>query len=211
MTLQILAGMMLVLSFLILGRMRLFSMLGLFMGQSVLLALYALVAAISLHESQLLVTVVLTLALKVFFIPRLLRRTAKSSHVIQRLQTYLRPATQMFVAAVLIVVAFFLAQSLIPVDAKNYLIAAVSVSMVLLGLFMLVVRKGMYGQIIGFLMMENGIFTFGLALTGGMPLIVELGIFFDVMVGSILMANLSYRVQTELGTVVTDRLNELVD
>lgn len=209
--LQMLAGTMLALSFLILGRMRLFSMLKLFVWQSVLLAAYALVVAVSMRETELLVTVVLTLALKAFYIPRLLSRTAKFSHVLQRLQAYLRPATQLFLGALTIVLAFFLTRSLVPMEAKNYLVAAVSVSMVLLGLLMLVVRRDMYGQIIGFLMMENGIFTFGMALTGGMPLMVELGVFFDVMIGSVLMANLSYKVQTELGTVVTDRLNELVD
>jgi hydrogenase-4 component E len=83
--------------------------------------------------------------------------------------------------------------------------------MMLLGLLALVTRKGMYGQIIGFLLMENGIFTFGLTLTGGMPLLVELGVFFDVTIGSVLMAALSYRVQKEHDTVVTDRLSELVD
>ena len=69
----------------------------------------------------------------------------------------------------------------------------------------------MYGQIIGFLLMENGIFTFGLTLTGGMPLLVEIGVFFDVTIGSVLMAALSYRVQETQSTVMTDALRELVD
>ncbi len=209
--LNTLAGGMLVLSFLILGRMRLVSMLRLFSGQSLLLAAYAFVAAAAFHEPYLIGTAVLVLVLKVFYIPRLLLKTAKSSRVMHRLHAYLRPSMQLALAAVMILFGFIFAQSFMAVSPENLLIASVSVSMVLLGMLMLVVRKGMYSQIIGFLMMENGIFIFGLALTGGMPALVEVGIFSDVLIGSIVMATLAYRVQKEFGTVVTDRLSELVD
>jgi hydrogenase-4 component E len=76
---------------------------------------------------------------------------------------------------------------------------------------MLMTRKGLYGQIVGFLILENGIFTLGLALTGGMPLLVDVGVFFDVTIGAILMALLTYRVHGETRRADTENLETLID
>ncbi len=209
--LSFLAGGMLLLAFFIVARMRLRSMLMMFAWQSFLLACYAALVAMTTNESHLLITAVLTVVLKTWAIPFYLQRSAERSGASQRLQSFLRPASALLIGSVMVIGAFFLTQRLVPMTDPNYITASVSVSMMLLGLLALVTRKGMYGQIIGFLLMENGIFTFGLTLTGGMPLLVELGVFFDVTIGSVLMAALSYRVQKEHDTVVTDRLSELVD
>lgn len=209
--LNILAGGMLVLAFFTVARMRLRSMLYMFAGQSLLMAAFAAVAAASLHEEHLYITAALTLALKVWFLPWFLVRTAERSGSVQRLHAYLRPATALFIGFFMVVGAFLFTRPLAPFTNSDYFLIAVSVSVVLLGLLMLVARKGMYGQIVGFLQLESGIFIFGLSLTGGMPLLVEIGIFFDVTIGSILMAALSYRAQKEHETVLTDRLSELVD
>lgn len=198
-------------SFLIVGRTRLHTLLRFFSAQSFLLVLFAVVAAQMLGEPHLLITAFITLVIKVWFIPWWLYRTAVRGEMSMRLQTYLRPASSSLVAAGMIVLGFLLTRSLVPVMDPAYFITAVSLSIVFMGFWLLIVRKGLYGQMVGFLVMENGIFIFGLALTGGMPLLVELGIFFDVMIGSLLMAALSYRVQKEHATVETERLSELVD
>lgn len=209
--LNALAGAMLALAFFLTARMRLRSMLAMFAWQSSVLALFAATSAVAREEPSLLITAFLTFALKVMFIPMLLVRGVERSGTVQRLYAYARPATILFCGAIMILGGFALTQSLLSYSHPDYVIAASSVSMVLLGLLMLVTRKGMYGQIVGFLLMENGIFTFGLTLTGGMPLLVELGIFLDVSIGAVLMAALSYRVQKERATVLTDSLIELVD
>lgn len=209
--LNVLAGGMLVLAFFIVARMRLRTMLAMFTWQSIFLAAYAAVVAQTLGEAHLLITAALTLVLKAWYIPRLLVRTAVRADGDHRLNAFLRPATALFAGFIMVVAGFLLTHSIVPFTDANYLIVGVSVAMILLGLLMLVVRKGMYGQIIGFLLMENGIFIFGLTLTGGMPLLVELGIFFDVTIGSVLMAGLSYRVQQEHETVMTDSLSALTD
>jgi len=209
--LNVLAGIMLVLAFFMTARMRLRSMVGMFAVQSFVLAVFALVAAQAINEPHLRITATLTFLLKTLFLPWFLLRTADRAGIAHRLESFLRPTTTLFAAAILTLGAFAMARSLVPFTQADYLIAASSMSMVLLGLLMLVSRKGMYGQIAGFLLMENGIFTFGLTLTGGMPLLVELGIFFDVAIGAILMAALSYRVQQEHEAVTTDALTELVD
>jgi hydrogenase-4 component E len=191
--------------------MRLRSLLAMFSLQSFLLAVFAAVAAKASNEWHLLITAVLTLLLKTWFLPWFLLRTAKRAKAVQRLQSYLRPATIMLLGGIMVLGAFYMTRSVVLPSNPEYLVVAASVAMVMLGLLMLVSRRGMYGQIVGFLLMENGIFTFGLSLTGGMPLLVELGIFFDVAIGAILMAALSYRVQVENKTVATHTLTELID
>lgn len=199
------------LAFFLVARMRLRSMFKMFAWQSLLLAIFAGFAAAKADEPMLYITAGFTIMLKVFFIPWLLAFAADRAQASHRLQTYLHPAVMLACAALTVCGAFALTRSLIPSVSADYLIVASSVSMVLLGLLMLVSHKEMYGQIIGFLLMENGIFTFGLVLTGGMPLLVEMGVFFDVAIGAILMAALSYRVQKEHETVRTDILTELID
>lgn len=208
---NILAGGMLLISFFLLNRMRLITMLRLFSWQSLCLSLYAGCAAVILGEHSLYLSALLTFVIKAMGIPWLLLRVAKQSKASQRLTAYLRPTPSLFAGALLIGLSFVVATKLSQMTGSGVFITSISIAMLLMGLFMLTIRKGMYGQIIGFLMMENGIFTFALALTGGMPLLVELGVFFDVMVGSVLMAALSYRVQREHETVATDQLTELVD
>lgn len=208
---NILAGGMLLISFFLLNRMRLITLLRLFSWQSLCLALYATCGAVLMDERGLLLSAFLTLVIKAIGIPWLLLRVAKISNANQRLSAYLRPTPSLFAGATLIGVAFIVATRLSEMTGSGLFLTSISIAMLLMGLFMLTIRKGMYGQIIGFLMMENGIFTFALALTGGMPMLVEIGVFFDVMVGSVLMAALSYRVQREHETVATDQLSELVD
>ncbi len=206
-----LVGGMLVLAFFLVARMRLRSMLKMFAWQSLLLALFAALTALKMDEPTLYVTAALTAFLKVWFIPWLLVMVAHRTGGSHRLQTYLHPAIILVCAAMTILGAFLFTHSLVSSTSPEYVIMAASVSLVLLGLLMLISHKEMYGQIIGFLLMENGIFIFGITLTGGMPLLVELGVFFDVAIGAVLMAALSYRVQKEHETVDTALLTQLID
>lgn len=209
--LNALAGVMLVIAFYMTARMRLRSMLSMFAIQSFLLAIFAAVAAVMVDDWRLFITAALIFLLKTLFLPWFLVHTAERAGSTHRMDAFLRPAMTLFAAAALVLCTFIMTHSFVSFTHAQYLIVASSVSMVMMGLLMLVSRKGMYGQITGFLLMENGVFTFGLTLTGGMPLLVELGIFFDVVVGAVLMVALSYRVQHEHKTVATDTLTELVD
>ena len=209
--LNVLAGAMFVLGFFIIGKIRLRSMLDMLTWQSILLALFVFVVAWTKGELQLFITATLTVTMKAWLIPRLLLYSAERTKTNQRLQSFLRPETTLFLGFILVVTGFILTRSIVPTADVIYPSVGVAVSMILLGLLSLIVRKDMYGQIVAFLLMENGIFVFGLTLTGGMPLLVELGIFLDVAVGAVLMAGLSYRVQQEIETVTTDALSELID
>lgn len=207
---SVLAGGMSLLAFVMASRMRLRSLVAAFRFQSVLLALLALCAALVSHEVQLIVVAFLILAIKGWFIPSFLLRAARESGSNERLESYLKPATLSFIAGMLIVLAFFATRGLLP-PGSEYLVLAVSSSIVLIGLLLLVSRKDMFGQGIGFFVMENGIFTFGLALTHGMPFLFEIGSLFDLSAFFILITVFTHRAQGEHASVATDNLRTLID
>jgi hydrogenase-4 component E len=208
---DLLSGIMLVTGVFMLGRVRVRSLLRLFAIQSLALALIAGSSAVFESKWHLLVTAILVFAIKTVFLPIFMMTVMTRGRVLERLVSTMRPALSMFVGVIMAVLGFYLTTSLIPTLGDNFFVVAVSISLALIGLLMLMTRKGLYGQIVGFLILENGIFTLGLALTGGMPLLVEVGVFFDVTVGAILMALLSYRVSGESRRADTEYLETLID
>lgn len=207
---NVLAGFMLVAGIFLLGRIRVRSLLRLFALQSLFLAGIAACAALA-GQPHLFISAAMVFAIKTVLIPMFMIKVISRSGQLERLRSLLRPTTSVFVALLLSVAAFFMTFPLLNVFGGSYFIASVSAALVMLGLLMLMTKKGFYGQIIGFLVMENGVFALGLALTGGMPLLVEVGVFFDVTVGAVLMALLSYRVHGEIRHGDTESLETLTD
>ncbi len=159
---------------------------------------------------HLLIVAALVLVLKAILIPTLFLHIARTTGASQRLEAYLRPTTLSFIGAALVLGAFLAAQAALW-GGTNYLIVGVSFSMVILGLLLLITRKDLFGQGMGFLVMENGIFVFGLALTGGTPFFVEIGVMFDLLALFVLMMGLVRRVHGEYASLTTDYLRELID
>jgi len=85
----------------------------------------------------------------------------------------------------------------------------VALSSILLGCFYMVSRCSILSQLIGIVVIENGLFLSALALTGGMPLFIELGIFFDVLVGALVMGAITYRISDRFQSLDTNRLTRL--
>ncbi|TQS85126.1 MAG: hypothetical protein A3208_05180 [Candidatus Methanoprimaticola hominis] len=86
---------------------------------------------------------------------------------------------------------------------------ALSVSIILIGLLMMCTRRKAITETVGLLMMENGLFLGAIALSHGMPLIVEIGAFFDVMVAVIIIGIFAYRINRSFNSVDTTFLRRL--
>lgn len=206
----IIPGCLLILAVLIAGRMRLRPLIALFRLQSAFLALYALVLAVARSETELFAIAALVLVMKGVVIPEFLLRAARVSGASDRLSSYMRATTSTFAAVLASVLAYIAARAILPLPEGDLAIIS-AFSLVLIGILLLVSRRDMFGQGVGFLVMENGIFALGLALTGGMPLFVEIGVFFDLMTLFILMTLLVRRAQREHASVTTDYLRGLID
>jgi hydrogenase-4 component E len=86
---------------------------------------------------------------------------------------------------------------------------AVSIAVVLLGMLLMIARKKAVAQVIGFMSIENGLFFSAVVSTYGMPLIVELGVAFDVLVAAILFGVFFFHMRESFDTLDMDQLTRL--
>jgi hydrogenase-4 component E len=84
-----------------------------------------------------------------------------------------------------------------------------SIFLIFVGLFLIVSRRNALMQVIGYLVLENGIFVFGVITVVGTPLLVELGVLLDAFVGVFVMGIAIYHINREFGSIDVDRLTVL--
>jgi hydrogenase-4 component E len=112
----------------------------------------------------------------------------------------------------LVIFSYWLVLPIVHVDlvfTRN--IVAVSLAVVLIGMLMMVVRQQAVAQVLGFMSMENGLFLAAVSATGGMPLVVELGVAFDVLVAMVLFGVFFYHIRESIDSLDVDRLNRLAE
>jgi hydrogenase-4 component E len=198
-------------AFLMASRTRLRSLISLFRLQAVVLAFFAFGLAEMYNEPHLIVIAGLILFLKALLMPSLLYRIAKKTGIDERLSTYVRPTTLAFIAAVAIAIASFVAVRLPFEHTGIGFFIAIALSLALIGFELLITHKNLFGQGVGFLVLENGIFFLGLALVRGIPIFVEIGVLLDLLALLVLATALISRVHQMHQSVATDYLQALTD
>lgn len=96
-------------------------------------------------------------------------------------------------------------------ELRTWVGAMAAISMVLTGLVLMLIRRLAISQIIGFLVLENGIYIFALTQTRGMPLIIEMGVVLDVLVGVMIAGLLMFEIQNSFEHIDVSRLTDLRD
>jgi hydrogenase-4 component E len=91
------------------------------------------------------------------------------------------------------------------------LLGAVSFATVMIGFIVLTTRQKAMTQVVGYLLLENGVYIFGLALSGRVPLLVEMGVLLDLVVGVFIMGLVLFHMNRELESLDSARLSELRD
>ncbi len=86
---------------------------------------------------------------------------------------------------------------------------AVSLSVVLLGMLLMISHRQAIAHVVGFMSIENGLFFAAIVATNGMPLVVELGVAFDVLVAAVLFGIFFFHIRTSIDSLDVDRLNRL--
>lgn len=204
------AALVLFTSFVMLAQARIAGLIFAFAWQGVLLAVVtALVAFVSGH-SHLYVSAALTVALKVWLIPWLLYRLAARLEVLVDAEPIRHPSLLLLGGAGLVIFSYYLAAPIVRLSglaARNAI--AISMAVVLIGLLLMIARKKAVAQVIGFMSIENGLFFAAVVSTYGMPLIVELGIAFDVLVAAILFGVFFLHMRESIDSLDVDRLNRL--
>ena len=211
--LNIAAGALLLTAVLILWRRELAAIINVFMLQGVALA--AMVALLATQEgsAQLGVVAVIVLVLRAGVLPALLRRTLTQAGPNRReTRPLVNVVTSLLVAAGLTLLAYAVAQPLVALDdspATHAIPAALAVA--LIGFFVLVTRRLALSQLVGFLLLDNGITAVGILTTAEIGLVVELGISLDVLLVVLVLQVLKTRIREAFGRTDLDELRELHD
>src|SRR5436309_2454091 len=152
----------------------------------------------------------LTIIIKVLVIPRILKKVIERLNVTRELVMNVNVPTGLLICGGLAMLAFFITQPLIPLGFQlTQGSLGIALAIVLIGFFTMIARKKAVTQVIGFLVMENGLFLGATASAYGMPLIVELGVFFDVLVGMLIVGIYAHRLQDAFDSVDTSQLTTL--
>ncbi len=142
--------------------------------------------------------------------PWLLTRAMRGADTRREIDPIVGYTPSLLVGGALLGVALWLGWRLpLPVPAGSQFMIAVSLFTIMVGLFMIVARRMAITQVLGYLAMENGIYTFGLAFAEKEPLLVEMGILLDVFVAVFVMGIMIYHINREFDHIDTDRMSEL--
>lgn len=211
--LNLTVGAMLLIAVLVLWRRELAAVITLFAAQG--LALAATVGLIALHEGsiELMLVTALVLVLRAGILPWLLRRTLSAAGPNRReTRPLITVVASLLAAAALTLLAYAVAQPLVALDpspATHAIPAALAVA--LIGFLILVTRRLALSQLVGFLLLDNGITAVGILTTAGVGLVVELGISMDVLLVVIVLQVLKSRIRAAFGATDLDELRELHD
>jgi hydrogenase-4 component E len=201
---------MLVTAYLMVGQRSLFVTIRLYGLQSILLGVVALVMAVSDHRPHLLVSAALTAGLKGVFIPWFLMRVIDRIGIHREIEPFVNIPTSLLVCLGLTVVGYRVSTGLAEGDrAVTHHVIGVSLSVLLMGLFLMVSRRKAVTQILALLSVENAVFLVALGVTSGMPLVVELGISFDVILAVLVLGILVHQIVDRFESMDVSRLSRL--
>ncbi|MDD2770146.1 MAG: formate hydrogenlyase [Methylococcus sp.] len=197
-------------SFLMLAQKRLSGMIHLFAVQGAMLAATSALAAYTLPYPHLYVSALIIVVLKVILIPVMLHRLIARMDMRQDAEPAYLYGYVMMAAASLVMFSYYVVEPIAQLSTlatRNAM--AVSLAVVLLGMLLMITRRQVVTHVIGFMAIENGLFFAAVASTQGMPMVVELGIAFDVLVAAIIFGVFFFHIRSSIDSLDVDRLNRL--
>ncbi|HET7754256.1 MAG TPA: hydrogenase [Anaeromyxobacteraceae bacterium] len=181
--------------------------------QGALLSLLPVLIATSAHHpAHTLLLAGGALLVKAVVIPWLLFRAIREAAIRREMEPIIGFVPSMILGAVGIALAFVFARGLpLPIEEQHAFLVPTSLATVWTGLLLVVARKKAVTQVMGFLVLENGVFVFGLLLTGIMPTMVEAGVLLDLFVAVFVMGIVMFHINREFSSLDTAKLSALKD
>ncbi len=205
-----LAAIVLFTSFIMLAQARIVPLIHAFAWQGVLLAITTALVAYATDHPHLYISAGMTFALKALLIPWMLHRLAVRLNIHREIEAVAYPSLTLLAGASLVVFSYYVAIPIVQLSAlvtRNAI--AISIAVILLGMLLMITRKKAISQVIGFMSIENGLFFAAVVSTFGMPMVVELGVAFDVLVAAILFGVFFFQMRESIDSLDVDRLNRL--
>jgi hydrogenase-4 component E len=204
------AALLLLLAFAMISQRRILSLIHLYTLQGLTLVVATAIVGYVTAQPHLYASAAITLALKVFLIPWILHRVIDRLGVRWDVETLINIPTTMLIGLVLVIFSFNLAQPIAELSASVARgTLGIALACVLLSFMMMITRSKAVPQVIGFLSMENGLFFAASAATYGMPMVVELGIALDVLVGILILGVFLFRIREQFDSLDIRNLEKL--
>lgn len=199
----------LLLNFFVLGSSRIRSIIYTVAAQGVLLGVLPMLVHGSLGVRETLVSIG-AIALKAVVIPRMLMRAMADLPIRREIEPLVGLRTSLLLGAVATGASMALAGRLpLVVEGHASLLVPASFATILTGFIVLTTRVKAITQVLGYLILENGVFVFGLALLEAVPFLVEVGVLLDLFVAIFVMGIIINQISREFASVSTERLAEL--
>lgn len=204
------AALLLLTSFAMLSQRRILSLVNLFAVQGAVLSVSTAIVAYTSEQHHLYYSAVLSVILKVVLLPWILHRLIRRLNVRWDTEPLINIPATMLVGIMLVVFAFALAQ---PVTQLATTIArstlGVALAVVMLSFLMMITRTKAISQVVGFLAMENGLFFAATSATYGMPMVVELGVALDVLVGMVILGVFFFQIREQFDSLDLQHMEAL--
>jgi hydrogenase-4 component E len=207
---NVLAAFLLLLAFAMLSQRRVLTLIKLLAWQGAALATSTAIVAWSTGQTHLYYSALITVLLKVILIPWVLHRLIDRLFVRWDIETLINIPTTMLIGIGLVIFAFALAT---PISQMATTLTrstlGIALASVLLSFLMMIVRQKAVPQVIGFLAMENGLFFAATSATYGMPLVVELGVALDVLVGTFIFGIFFFHIRERFDSLDIRHMEKL--
>lgn len=204
------AAFLLLISFAMLSQRRVLTLVDLFALQGGTLFVSITVVAWSTGQYHLLFSAALTLVLKVVLLPLILHRLIRRLNAQWENESLLNAPMTMLIGLGLVVFAFGLAQPISQLASTvTRSTLGIALAVVMLSFLMMITRRKAVTQVIGFLAMENGLFFAATSATYGMPMVVELGVALDVLVGVVILGIFFFQIREQFDSLDLRHLESL--
>jgi len=211
-SINLLGAMLLMLAFAMIAQRRILSLINLFTLQGLALVVSTVVVAHATGQPHLYLSAGLTFVLKVVLIPILLHRIIDRLKIRWDVETLINIPTTMLIGILVVIFAFNLATPIAKLSTSlAHGTLGIALACVLLSFLMMITRAKAVPQVIGFLAMENGLFFAAVAATYGMPMVVELGIALDVLVGILILGVFLFQIREQFDSLDIRHLERLKD
>ena len=211
-TINLLGALLLMLAFAMIAQRRILSLINLFTLQGLALVVSTAVVGYATGQHHLYLSAGLTFVLKVVLIPILLHRLVDRLKIRWDVETLINIPTTMLIGILVVIFAFNLATPIAKVStslARGTL--GIALACVLLSFLMMITRAKAVPQVIGFLAMENGLYFAATTATHGMPMVVELGIALDVLIGVLILGVFMFQIREQFDSLDIRHLETLKD
>lgn len=209
----LMAAFVLVLQIAMVGQRSLVMNIRLFGAQSFLLGAIAGVIAWYNSAPHIFAAAAMTVVVKAVLVPILIERLVDRMEIRHEIEPIVNVPVSIVISGGLTLVAYLVGESFYHPEeyagSLGHNTLAVAISVFLIGFFMMINRRKALSQVLALLTLENGIFLAAICLTYGMPLIVELGVFFDVLVAVLVLGILVYRIRETFESLDVSKMRRL--